>query len=367
MKKVLFIDRDGTLILEPPVDEQVDSLEKLEFYPGVFSYLSRISRELDFECVIITNQDGLGTSAFPEEDFWPAHNKMLKAFENEDIRFQNVLIDRTFPADNAKTRKPETGLLTGYLNGPYDLANSFVIGDRISDMELASNLGARGILLGRRSNNTESGTHTYAEHWQEVYEILKSAGRPVTIRRQTSETDVTVTFNPDGSGRNQISTGIGFFDHMLEQVSRHGMVDLDIQVEGDLKIDEHHTIEDTAIVLGQAFREALLNKTGLERFGFSLPMDDCLAHVAVDFGGRNWLEWDAVFKREKIGGMPTEMFFHFFKSFSDNALCNIHVKAEGNNEHHKIESIFKAFARSIKMAVRRDPNNAKIPSSKNVL
>jgi imidazoleglycerol-phosphate dehydratase/histidinol-phosphatase len=367
--KVLFIDRDGTLVIEPPIDYQLDSLEKLEFYPGVFRWLSRIAEELDYELVIVTNQDGLGTNSFPEETFWPAHNKMMQAFENEGIVFNDVLIDRSFPEDNAPTRKPRTGLLTQYLNGNYDLANSFVIGDRLTDIELAENIGAKGILLSTNEElNYKNNTQILkTESWKTIYEFLKLADRTAEIIRKTNETDISIKLNLDGSGRANINTGIDFFNHMLEQIARHGSLDLDITVKGDLEVDEHHTIEDTAIALGEVFNKALANKLGIERYGFCLPMDDCLAQVAIDFGGRNWLEWEAEFKREMIGKMPTEMFFHFFKSFTDGAKCNLNIKAEGINEHHKIEAIFKAFAKAIKMAKKIDVNNMQLPSTKGML
>lgn len=360
--KVLFIDRDGTLAIEPPIDYQLDSLEKLEFYPGVFQWLSRIVRELDYELVMVTNQDGLGTDSFPEDTFWPAHNKVMKALENEGIVFSEVLIDRSFPEDMAPTRKPRTGLLGAYIHGNYDLENSYVIGDRETDIELATNLGAQGIFIGENSPNAVLSTW----NWEDIYQYLKAKPRTATVTRKTKETDIAVTVNLDGSGQSDISTGIHFFDHMLEQVSRHGLVDLDIKVDGDLEIDEHHTIEDTAITLGQAFLEAIGSKKGIERYGFMLPMDDCLAQVAIDFGGRPWLVWEADFKREKVGEMPTEMFIHFFKSFSDAARCNLNIKAEGDNEHHKIEAIFKAFAKAIKVAVHKTGNFA-IPSTKGSL
>ena len=367
--KLLFIDRDGTLVIEPTIDYQLDSLEKLEFYPGVFRWLSRIVEELDFELVMVTNQDGLGTSSFPEETFWPAHNKMIQAFENEGINFKEVLIDRSFPADNASTRKPRTGLLTAYLNGNYDLANSFVIGDRLTDIELAENIGAKGILLSNNEElNYKNNTQILkTENWKTIYEFLKLSERIAEITRKTNETDISIRLNLDGTGKAKIDTGIEFFNHMLDQIARHGGLDLDVSVKGDLEVDEHHTIEDTAIALGEVFYKALGNKLGIERYGFCLPMDDCLAQVAIDFGGRNWLEWEVEFKREMIGKMPTEMFFHFFKSFTDGAKCNLNIKAEGTNEHHKIEAIFKAFAKAMKMAKKRDVNNMQLPSTKGLL
>jgi imidazoleglycerol-phosphate dehydratase/histidinol-phosphatase len=362
MKKVLFIDRDGTLILEP-ADEQIDSLEKLEFYPGVFSYLSRIANELEYELVMVTNQDGLGTSSFPEETFWPVHNKVMKALENEGIRFSEVLIDRSFPHENLPTRKPGTAMLTHYLKGGYDLANSYVIGDRVTDVQLAENIGCNSIYLNKEAH--PKATLSTAD-WGEIYRFLKATPRTACIHRKTSETDIYVEVNIDGKGKSDISTGIGFFDHMLEQISRHGNIDLTVKAKGDLHIDEHHTIEDVGIALGETFFEALGKKKGITRYGFLLPMDDCLAQVAIDFGGRPWLVWDVTFRREHIGDMPTEMCMHFFKSFSDNARCNLNIKAEGDNEHHKIEAIFKAFARAIRMAVERSDEGG-IPSTKGVL
>lgn len=369
MKKALFIDRDGTLVIEPPIDYQLDSLEKLEFYPGVFRWLSRIAEELDYELVMVTNQDGLGTNSFPEDTFWPAHTKMLKAFENEGIVFNDVLIDKSFPEDNAPTRKPRTGLLTEYLEGDYDLKNSFVIGDRLTDIELAENLGAKGILLSsvEKLNYKNETQILKTDSWKTIYEFLKLDDRTAQVKRKTNETDIEIKLNLDGESKVEINTGISFFDHMLEQIARHGNMDLSIQVKGDLEVDEHHTIEDTAIALGEVFHKALGNKLGIERYGFCLPMDDCLAQVAIDFGGRNWLEWNAEFNREMIGKMPTEMFFHFFKSFTDGAKCNLNIKAEGVNEHHKIEAIFKAFAKAIKMAKKRDVNNMQLPSTKGML
>ncbi len=378
MKKLLILDRDGTLALEPPVDYQLDSLEKLEFYPMVFTYLGRIVQELDYELLMITNQDGLGTSSFPEDTFWPAHNKVMKAFENEGITFKEVLIDRTFPHENAPTRKPRTGLMEPYMNDDYDLANSIVIGDRLTDMELAKNLGAKGIWL---NNEPELGAAEVegkreelgdvialtTTNWQDIYEWMKLPARTAEIHRQTKETDILIQLSLDGDGKANNDTGIGFFDHMLDQLARHAVCDLTVKVKGDLHIDEHHTIEDTALALGEAFYQAVGNKMGIERYGYCLPMDDCLAQVAIDFGGRPWLVWEADFKREMIGQMPTEMFYHFFKSFSDAAKCNLNIKAEGDNEHHKIEAIFKAWARAIKMAKKRDINNMQLPSTKGIL
>lgn len=363
MKKVLFIDRDGTLVIEPPIDFQLDSLEKLEFYPEVFQYLARIATELNFELVMVTNQDGLGTASFPEETFWPAQNKIIQAFENEGVRFSEILIDKSFPEDNAPTRKPGTALLTHYIKGNYDLENSYVIGDRNSDVQLSKNLGTKAIFIANDKNPEATLTTT---SWKEIYTFLKALPRKETVERITNETQISVTVNLDGSGKSSISTGLGFFDHMLEQIAKHGNLDLDIAVQGDLHIDEHHTIEDVAITFGEAFLNALGSKKGITRYGFLLPMDDCLAQVAIDFGGRPWLVWEADFKREKIGEMPTEMFMHFFKSFSDHAKCNLNIKAEGENEHHKIESIFKGFAKAIQSAVSKTDNYS-IPSTKGTL
>lgn len=371
MKKVLFIDRDGTLIIEPP-DQQIDSLEKLEFYPGAFSWLSKIVAETDFELVMVTNQDGLGTSSFPEETFWPTHEKIIKAFQNEGIQFSEVLIDRSFPHENKPTRKPGIGMLTRYFSDKYDLKNSFVIGDRVTDVELAKNLGAKGILINDGNlipKVNESGLQDYCSlvtnDWSTIYKFLTIPDRKASVIRTTRETDIRIDINLNGEGKSAITTGVAFFDHMLDQLSRHGNIDLNIQVKGDLHIDEHHTIEDTALALGEAFLKALGDKRGIERYGFCLPMDDCLAQVAIDFGGRPWLVWEAEFKREKIGEMPTEMFYHFFKSFSDTAKCNLNIKAEGTNEHHKIEAIFKAFAKAIKMAVKKEGNL--LPTTKGII
>jgi len=362
MKKVLFIDRDGTLVIEPPEDYQVDSLEKLEFYPGVFQWLAKIATALDFELVMVTNQDGLGTASFPEDTFWPAHNKIIEAFKNEGIEFEEILIDKSFPEENLPTRKPGTGLLTKYIYGKYDLANSFVIGDRASDVELAQNLNAQGIFIGKENKDAALCTTS----WATIYQFLKGMERKATVIRKTKETEIEITVNLDGNGKQNIETGIAFFDHMLEQIAKHGNLDLTIQAKGDLEIDEHHTIEDVALTLGETILNALGSKKGIERYGFLLPMDDCLAQVAIDFGGRPWLVWDAGFKREKVGEMPAEMFMHFFKSFSDAAKCNLNIKAEGENEHHKIEAIFKAFAKAIKMAVGKTGSNT-IPSTKGTL
>ena len=368
MKKVLFIDRDGTLINEPP-DFQVDSFEKLNFLPQVITYLGKIARETEYELVLITNQDGLGTDSFPEKDFAPVHNLMLEILAGEGVTFADIFIDRTFAHENKPTRKPNVGMLGKYINGDYDLANSYVIGDRETDVKLAENLGAKAIFIENENFDfADSKPDVFkAKDWREIYEFLKLPPRIISHQRTTKETDIAVEINLDGAGKAEISTGIAFFDHMLEQIARHGAIDLKIQAKGDLHIDEHHTIEDTAITLGEAFALALKDKRGMERYGFALPMDECLAQVAIDFGGRNWIVWEAEFKREKIGEMPTEMFFHFFKSFSDKALCNLNIKADGANEHHKIEAIFKAFAKAIKMAVKRDVTSNALPSTKGIL
>ena len=373
MKKVLFIDRDGTLVIEPPVDYQLDAYEKLEFYPKVFRNLGFIRSKLDFEFVMVTNQDGLGTSSFPEDTFWPVHNLVMKTLENEGIVFDEVFIDRSFPEDNAPTRKPRTGMLGKYLNNPdYDLTGSFVIGDRYTDVELAKNLGCKAIYLqDNKSTLEEKGLEEYCalatKDWDRIAEFLFAGERIAEVRRTTKETDIYVKVDLDGSGKCDITTGLGFFNHMLEQIGKHGGLDLTIRVKGDLEVDEHHTIEDTAIALGDCLARALGNKRGIERYGYCLPMDDCLCQVTLDFGGRAWLVWDAEFKREKIGEMPTEMFLHFFKSLSDAARMNLNIKAEGQNEHHKIEGIFKALARAIKMAVKRDIYHFEVPSSKGSL
>jgi imidazoleglycerol-phosphate dehydratase/histidinol-phosphatase len=369
MKKALFIDRDGTLVIEPPIDYQLDSLEKLEFYPGVFRWLSKIAEELDFELVMVTNQDGLGTASFPSATFWPVQNKVIQAFKNEGIVFNDILIDNSFPEENSQNRKPRTGLLTKYLKGNYDLENSFVIGDRLTDIELAENLNAKGIIItADETLNYKNETQVLkTTNWKPIYEFLKISKRTASIERNTNETKIKIDINLDGTGKSTIATGIAFFDHMLDQIARHGQIDLNIQVQGDLEVDEHHTIEDTAIALGEVFNKALANKLGIERYGFCLPMDDCLAQAVIDFGGRNWLVWEAGFKREMIGKMPTEMFYHFFKSFTDGAKCNLNIKAEGRNEHHKIEAIFKAFAKAIKVAVKRDVDKMLLPSTKGML
>ena len=374
MKKVLFIDRDGTLALEPE-NYQLDALDKLVFYPAVFQYLGRIAKELDYVLVMVTNQDGLGTDSFPEDTFWPTHDFMMTALKNEGINFSEVLIDKSLPADNAPTRKPKTGMLSAYLNNAdYDLENSFVIGDRVTDMELAANLGAKGILLQNDARMATAIPNALTDTialkttaWSEVYTLLKAGGRRISHERKTKETSIEIDLNLDGTGESSIDTGIAFFDHMLDQLARHGGVDLKLTTKGDLEIDEHHTIEDTAIALGEAFGKALDDKLGIERYGFCLPMDDCLAQVSLDFGGRAWLMWNAKFKRELIGKMPTEMFFHFFKSFADGAKANLNIKAEGHNEHHKIEAIFKAFAKAIRAAIKRDAEKLVLPSTKGQL
>ena len=356
MKKILFIDRDGTLI-EEPADEQIDSFDKLKFVPGVFRNLSFIREKLDFEFVLVSNQDGLGTDAFPEDTFWPVHNFILQTLEGEGITFDEILIDPHFPEDNAPTRKPNTGLVEKYMKNPeYDIANSYVIGDRETDRTFARNIGCKSLILSDEGMS-----------WNTIAELLFAGERIAEVSRKTKETDIQIKVNLDGTGKCDISTGLGFFDHMLEQIGKHGMMDLMIHTKGDLEVDEHHTIEDTAIALGECILMALGDKRGIERYGYCLPMDDCLCSVALDFGGRPWLVWDAEFKREKIGEMPTEMFLHFFKSLSDAAKMNLNIKAEGQNEHHKIEGIFKALARSLKMAVRRDIYHYELPSTKGLL
>jgi imidazoleglycerol-phosphate dehydratase/histidinol-phosphatase len=379
MKRVLFIDRDGTLNKEAPPTYQIDSWEKLEFYPEVFQYLSRIANELDFELVMITNQDGLGTESFPEAHFWPIQQHIIQSFANENIHFKQVYIDKTFPHENAPTRKPGTGMVASYINNPdYDLEHSFVIGDRITDVQLAKNLGCKAIWMNQEPGlgateiseaiqSLKSVIVLESTEWKAIYTFLKAGLREVEHERNTNETKIKIKVNLDGNGQSDINTGIGFFDHMLDQIARHGKIDLTILTQGDLHIDEHHTIEDTGIALGEAFAKALADKRGIERYGFALPMDEASAKVLIDFGGRNWMVWNALFKREKIGDMPTEMFYHFFKSFSDAARCNLHIECHGDNEHHKIEAIFKAFAKAIRMAVKRDPFSNHLPSTKGVL
>jgi imidazoleglycerol-phosphate dehydratase/histidinol-phosphatase len=378
-KKVLFIDRDGTLISEFPPTYQIDSFDKLIFYPHVFKYMTKIAEELDYELVLVTNQDGLGTEKFPEEKFWPIHNLIMSSFANEGVVFSKELIDRSVPEDHAPTRKPRTGMFGDYLNNPaYDLKNSLVIGDRITDVQLAVNLGCKAIWIKINPNlgskeltstpeELEAAVVLETQHWEDIYTYLKGDARTIEHVRKTNETEISVRVNLDGSGKARVGTGLGFFDHMLDQIARHGLIDLSIQAKGDLHIDEHHTIEDTGIALGEAFVKALGDKRGIERYGFALPMDETEAKVLLDFGGRNWLVWHVDFSRERIGEMPTEMFFHFFKSFSDGAKCNLNIECRGENEHHKIEAIFKAFAKAIRMAVKRDPLSNALPSTKGVL
>jgi len=369
MKKLLFIDRDGTLVVEPKNDFQVDSFEKLEFLPGVFNWLKKIVDHLDYELVMVTNQDGLGTGSFPENTFWPVQNFMVNALANEGITFSAIHIDRTFEDENAPTRKPGIGMLNQYLVGDYDLKNSFVIGDRKTDLLLAKNLGAKAILFESSftSDLDSDATTTKVNTWKDVYSFLRLSSRRVTHKRVTNETAIEIEIDLDGTGKAEIKTGLSFFDHMLDQLARHSGIDLKLNAKGDLHIDEHHTIEDVAIALGEAFSLALTDKAGMERYGFCLPMDDCLAQVAVDFGGRSWLAWDVKFSREKIGDFPVEMFFHFFKSFSDAAKCNLNIQASGENEHHKAESIFKALAKSFKMALKRDVTKMVLPTTKGLI
>jgi imidazoleglycerol-phosphate dehydratase/histidinol-phosphatase len=379
MKRVLFIDRDGTIINEVPPTYQIDSFEKLQFYPKVFQYLTRIAAELDYELIMVTNQDGLGSSSFPEETFWPVQNFIMQTLESENIHFSKVYIDKSFPADNLPTRKPGIGMLTEYFDvTKYDLKNSFVIGDRITDVQLAKNLGCKAIWLNNDAtlggaeikdsvNELSAVIALESIDWEDIYTFLKLGLRKVQHERNTNETKIRIELNLDGNGKANISTGLGFFDHMLDQIARHGKMDLTIETKGDLYIDEHHTIEDTGIALGEAFAKGLADKRGMERYGFALPMDEAQAKVLIDFGGRNWFVWNAEFKREKIGEMPTEMFFHFFKSFSDAAKCNLNIECKGDNEHHKIEAIFKAFAKAVRMAVKRDPLSNHLPSTKGVL
>jgi len=379
MKKILFIDRDGTLIKESPPTYQIDDFSKLEFYPGIFEFMGRIARELDYELVMVTNQDGLGTVAFPENKFQPIQDFIMQSLSNEGICFSAVHIDRSFPADHSSSRKPGTGMLTSYLNyDDYDITGSFVIGDRITDVQLAKNLGCRAIWLkqdahlgGKEIQNTFSELEQVVAletiHWSAIYSFLKTGLREVIHERNTRETKIRIELNADGNGKADIHTGLAFFDHMLEQIARHGRMDLKINVHGDLHIDEHHTIEDTGIAFGEAMAKALSDKRGMERYGFALPMDDANAQVLLDFGGRNWIVWNAVFRREKVGDMPTEMFFHFFKSFSDAARCNLNISCHGDNEHHKIEAIFKAFAKALRMAVKRDPLSSDLPTTKGII
>jgi imidazoleglycerol-phosphate dehydratase / histidinol-phosphatase len=379
MKRILFIDRDGTLIKEAPPSYQIDGFEKLEFYPGMFEYMGKIAREMDYELVMVTNQDGLGTAAFPEDAFWQVQNFVLRSLEGEGIHFSGVFIDRSFPAEKLPTRKPGTGMLAKYIgNDAYDLLNSYVIGDRITDVQLAKNLGCKAIWLNNdpalggaeisdSRRDLEGAIALETPDWSRIYEYLKLGLRHVVYERDTNETQIRIELNVDGSGKADITTGLGFFDHMLDQIARHGKMDLTIRANGDLHIDEHHTIEDTGIALGEAFARALADKRGMERYGFALPMDEADAKVLIDFGGRSWIVWNAEFRRERIGEMPTEMFFHFFKSFSDAAKCNLHIECRGENEHHKIEAIFKAFAKAIRMAVKRDPLSNYLPSTKGVL
>ena len=375
MKKILFIDRDGTLINEPK-DFQVDSFEKLEFKKSVLKYLSKISEELDFDLVMVTNQDGLGTKSFPEKEFWPVQNFIIKTLENEGIYFKEILIDRTFPDENANTRKPNTGLIEKYLvDKNININESFVIGDRITDLEFAQNIGCKGILINdlkttdhlKSGSNIDENSMFSFQDWKSIYNFLKLEFRTISFTRKTNETNIKISLNLDGIGNSSIDTGIKFFDHMLDQLCKHSGIDINLSVKGDLDVDEHHTIEDTSIALGKAFKKVLKDKMGIERYGFCLPMDDSLATVSLDFGGRSWLVWDVSFKREMIGKMPTEMFIHFFKSFSDESKSNLNIKAVGDNEHHKIESIFKAFAKAIKMAVKRDPDKMVLPTTKGIL
>ena len=375
MKKILFIDRDGTLINEPK-DFQVDSFEKLEFKKSVLKYLSKISEELDFDLVMVTNQDGLGTKSFPEKEFWPVQNFIIKTLQNEGIYFKEILIDRTFPDENANTRKPNTGLIEKYLvDKNININESFVIGDRLTDLKFAQNIGCKGILINdlkttdhlKLGSNIDKNSMFSFQDWKSIYNFLKLEFRTISFTRKTNETNIKISLNLDGIGNSSIDTGIKFFDHMLDQLCKHSGIDINLSVKGDLDVDEHHTIEDTAIALGKAFKKVLKDKMGIERYGFCLPMDDSLATVSLDFGGRSWLVWDVSFKREMIGKMPTEMFIHFFKSFSDESKSNLNIKAVGDNEHHKIESIFKAFAKAIKMAVKRDPDKMVLPTTKGIL
>jgi len=374
MKKVLFIDRDGTLIREPQTDYQVDTLEKFSFYPGVIKFLIKIVQELDYVLVMVTNQDGLGTESYPEETFWPYQELTVQTLSEQGIKFEDIYIDRSFEKDGSPYRKPGTAMLTKYIEGPYDMSQSFVLGDRWSDIQLAKNLGAKGIFINEYDGKSvealdelKNSTALITDSWSDVYSLLKKQDRRSHLLRATKETNITVHLNLDGTGESMINTGLNFFDHMLDQIAKHGQLDLMVKAKGDLEIDEHHTIEDTAIALGRAFKEALGKKVGIQRYGFALPMDDCLAQVALDFGGRPWIEWDVQLDREYVGDMPTEMVYHFFKSFSDNADCNINIKVEGDNEHHKIESIFKAFARAIRMGKAIDKYSDEMPSTKGVI
>jgi len=379
MKRILFIDRDGTLIKEAPPTYQVDDFSKLEFYPGMFEFMGRIAREMEYELVMVTNQDGLGTPAFPDKSFWPIQNLLMKSLENEGIHFSGIHIDKSLPEEHSPNRKPGIGMLVGYLNNKeYDIPGSYVIGDRITDVQLARNLGCAAIWIkhdaalgGKEISDSISDLQKQVAlettNWEEIYLYLKSGLRHVVHERNTHETRIRIELNADGQGRSDIHTGLGFFDHMLEQLARHGKLDLSIQVKGDLQIDEHHSIEDTGIALGEAFAMALADKRGMERYGFALPMDDAEARVLLDFGGRTWIVWNASFQREKLGDMPTEMFFHFFKSFSDAARCNLNIECHGENEHHKIEAIFKAFAKAIRMAIKRDPLSNYLPTTKGVV
>jgi imidazoleglycerol-phosphate dehydratase / histidinol-phosphatase len=379
MKKVLFIDRDGTLIKEFPPTYQIDSFTKLIFYPHVFKYMTKIAEELDYELVLVSNQDRMGTEKFPADQFWPVHNLVMSSFANEGVVFAKELIDASVPEDHSPNRKPRTGMFKDYLDNPaFDLNNSFVIGDRITDVQLAVNLGCKAIWLKNNPNlgskeitsspeELEQAVALETTNWKDIYEFLRSGLRKITHVRKTNETEITIELNLDGSGKANIQTSLGFFDHMLDQIARHGLIDLNVHSKGDLHIDEHHTIEDTGIALGEAFVKALGNKRGIERYGFALPMDESEAKVLIDFGGRNWIVWNTSFSREKVGDMPTEMFFHFFKSFSDAAKCNLNIECRGENEHHKIEAIFKAFAKAIKMAVKKDPLKDYLPSTKGIL
>ncbi len=373
-KRVIFLDRDGTLVAEPPVDFQLDTLEKLEFIPGVFRNLYKLRMFTDYELVLVSNQDGLGTSSFPLEDYTPVHEKMLTAFKNEGVVFDAEHIDPSLPEENSPNRKPRTGMLTRYMEEEYDLENSLVIGDRKTDIELARNLGARAVFFASekageslKDKGLDKSVDLVSENWDEIYRFIRAGLRKSELSRRTGETDIAIKLSLDGEGKTNISTGLGFFDHMLDQLGRHGGMDLSVIVKGDLHVDEHHTIEDTAITLGEAFRKALGDKRGIERYAFTLPMDDALVTVALDLGGRSWIEWDVAFKREKIGDVPTEMFFHFFKSFTDGAKCNLNIRAEGENEHHMIEAIFKGFARAIRMAVKLDTDSKTLPTTKGLL